>query len=210
MISVTVGSASAKSFSLTTSNATVAAGGSGTSTITVTPQNGYTGTIAFTVTSSPAVTNACFAVPNVNVSGATAVTAMMTVKTSSSLCGTGAMIGAVGADRSRDGWWANVFGWMGGKYGRLSLVAVSGLALSCIFLTGLVGLRSRRVGLIGAALVFVAVVAGMSGCGGGGSAALTSTNGSVNAAKGTYMLTVTGTDSTAGVKASGTLTLTID
>ena len=210
MISVTVGSASAKAFSLTASNATVAAGGSGASTITVTPQNGYTGTIAFTVTSSPAVANACFAVPNVTVSGATAVTAMMTVKTSSTLCGTGAMIGEVGADRRRDGWWANVFGWTGGNVGRLNLVAVSGLALSCIFLIGLVGLRSRRVGLIGAALVLVVVVAGMSGCGGGGSASSTSANGSVNAAKGTYMLMVTGTDSTAGVKASGTLTLTID
>jgi subtilase family serine protease len=211
MISVTVGGASAKSFSLTASNTTVAAGGSGTSTITVTPQNGYTGTIAFTVTSSPVVANACFAVPNVTVSGTTAVTAMMTVKTSSSLCGTGAMIGkAEGTDRNRDGWWANVYGWTGGNSGRFNLVAVSGLALSCIFLVGMVGLRSRRRGLIGAALIFVAVVAGVSGCGGGGSAASTSTNGSVNAAKGTYMLTVTGTDSTAGVKASGTLTLTID
>jgi subtilase family serine protease len=210
MISLTVGSASAKSFSLTASNATVAAGGSGTSTITVTPQNGYTGTIAFTVTSSPVVANACFAVPNVTVSGTTAVTAMMTVKTSSSLCGTGAMIGAIGADRSRDGWWASVFGWTGGNAGRLNLVALSGLALSCIFLVGMVGLRSRRLGLIGAALVFVVVLAGMSGCGGGGSASSTSANGSVNAAKGTYTLTVTGTDSTAGVKASGTLTLTID
>ena len=210
-LSVTVGGASAKSFSLTASNATVAAGGSGTSTITVTPQNGYTGTIAFTVTSSPAVANACFSVPNVTVSGATAVTAMMTVKTSSALCGTGAMIGAVGADRSRDGRWANVFGWWVGDSGRLNLVAVSGLALSCVFLVGLFGLRSRRWGLIWAALVLVALVAGISGCGGGGSASSTSANGSVNAAKGTYTLTVTGMDSvTASVKASGTLTLTID
>jgi subtilase family serine protease len=211
MISVMVGGASAKSFGLMASNATVAAGGSGTSTITVTPQNGYTGTIAFTVTSSPAVANACFAVPNVTVSGATAVTAMMTVKTSSALCGAGAMVGGVGnAHPSGGGWWSNVYDWTGSGFAQLNLVAVSGLALSCIFLVGLLGLRSRRWGLMGAALVFVGIVAEMSGCGGGSSASSTSANGSMNAAKGTYILTVTGTDSAAGVKAPGTLTLTID
>jgi subtilase family serine protease len=211
MISVMVGGASAKSFSLMASNATVAAGGSGTSTITVTPQNGYTGTIAFTVTSSPAVANACFAAPSVTVSGATTVTAMMTVKTSSALCGAGAMVGGMGnAHQSGGGWWSTVYDCTAGVFAQLNLVAVSGLAWSCIFLVGLLGLRSRRWGLIGAALVFVAVVAGMSGCGGGSSASSTSANGSMNAAKGTYILTVTGTDSAAGVKASGTLTLTID
>src|SRR6201999_2629162 len=105
---------------------------------------------------------------------------------------------AVGADRIRDGWWANAFGWTGGNSGRLNLVAVSGLALSCIFLAGLVGLRSRRLGLIGAALIFMAVVAGVSGCGGGGTAASTSTNGSVNAAKGTYMVKGNGAGKTGG------------
>jgi subtilase family serine protease len=210
-ISVMVGATAAKSFSLMASNATVAAGGSGTSTITVTPQNGYTGTIAFMVTSSPAVANACFAVPNVTVSGAAAVTAMMTVKTSAGQCGAGAMVGGVGnAHHSVGGWWGNAYGWMCGGSGPLNLAAVSGLALSCIFLVGLFGLRSRRWGSLGAALVFVSVVAALSGCGGASSASSTSTSGSVNAAKGTYTLTVSGTDSAAGVKASGTLTLTID
>jgi subtilase family serine protease len=210
-ISVMVGGASAKSFSLTASNLTVAAGGSGTSTITVTPQNGYMGTMAFTVTSSPAVANACFAVPNVTVSGAAAVTAMMTVKTSSGLCGTSAMVGGVGnAHHSVGGWWGETYGGTGGSSGPLYLATVSGLALSCISLVGLFRLRSRRWGLIGAALVCMSVVVALSGCGGGSSASATSTSGSVNAAKGTYTLTVTGTDSAAGVKASGTLTLTID
>jgi subtilase family serine protease len=210
-ISVMVGGVSAKSFSLMASNATVAAGGSGTSTITVTPQNGYTGTMAFTVTSSPAVANACFAVPNVTVSGAAAVTAMMTVKTSSGLCGTGAMVGGAGnAHQSVGGWRGNAYGWTGGASAPLNLAAVSGLALSCIFLVRLFGWRSRRWGLLGAALVFASVVAALSGCGGASSASSTSTSGSGNAAKGTYTLTVTGRDSAAGVQASGTLTLTID
>jgi hypothetical protein len=145
------------------------------------------------------------------VSGAAAVPVMMTVKTSSGLCGTGAMVGGAGnAHQSVGAWWGNAYGWTGGGSSPFNLAAVSDLLLSAIFLIAVFGLRSRRWGLFGAALVLVSVVAALSGCGGAGSASSTSTSGSVNAAKGTYTLTVTGTDNAAGVKGSGTLTLTID
>src|SRR5206468_735671 len=62
----------AKSFKLAASNVTVTAGNPGASTITLTPQNGYTGTVAWTVASSPALTNGCFSIANTTVSGTTA------------------------------------------------------------------------------------------------------------------------------------------
>ncbi|HZC66789.1 MAG TPA: S53 family peptidase [Candidatus Dormibacteraeota bacterium] len=197
---------STTSFTLTGSNVTVAAGSSGTSTITVTPQSGYTGTVVFTVTSSPAVANDCFSVPNVVVTGTAAVTGTLTVKTSSGLCGVGAAVGGTGNAHQSEGWWG-----VSGEFPLVNMAAISGAALSGILLIGLLGLRPRRLGMVAVAVVFAAVVVGITGCGGGSSASSTAPSGSVNAAKGTYTLTVTGTDSvSSSVKASGTVVLTID
>src|SRR5580700_2537542 len=74
---------SGKSFTLAATAATVSAGSSTTSTITATPENGYTGTIAFTVSSSPAVANLCFSLPSLAVSGTSAASTPLTISTSS-------------------------------------------------------------------------------------------------------------------------------
>lgn len=84
----------AKAFKLAAGNVTVTAGNPGVSTVTITPQNGYTGTVAWTVSSSPALTNGCFSITNTAVSGTTAVAASLTVNTIASACPTPALVGA--------------------------------------------------------------------------------------------------------------------
>lgn len=79
-------------FKLAAGNVTVTAGNPGVSTVTITPQNGYTGTVAWTVSSSPALTNGCFSITNTTVSGTTAVAASPTVNTIASACPTRALV----------------------------------------------------------------------------------------------------------------------
>lgn len=81
-------------FKLAAGNVTVTAGNPGVSTVTIIPQNGYTGTVAWTVSSSPALTNGCFSITNTTVSGTTAVAAGLTVNTIASACPTPALVGA--------------------------------------------------------------------------------------------------------------------
>ena len=68
-----------KTFMLAATNVTVSAGNSGTSTITITPKSGYTGTVGWSISSSPSLKNGCFSLPNTTVSGTSAVQATMTV-----------------------------------------------------------------------------------------------------------------------------------
>jgi hypothetical protein len=65
------------SFTLSATNLTVAQGSSGTSTITLTPQSGYTGTVAWAIsTNNNVLATACYnSIPNTTVSGTAAVTA---------------------------------------------------------------------------------------------------------------------------------------
>jgi subtilase family serine protease len=209
-VGLTVGSAAAKSFTLSATNTTVAAGSSGTAMVTVTPANGYAGTVNFTV--SPTVADACFAAPSVTVSGTSAIMATLTVKTSSGLCGTGAVVGGpVNAHRSGAGWLRN-YPFAGIEdFVAVHRVAISAVTFAGIFLIGLLGLRSERRRMVWAATIVVAVLGGIAGCSSTGSSSVNQTSSSTNAAKGTYTLTVTGTDRlTASVKASTTVTLTID
>ena len=82
-----------KTFTLGATNLTVSAGSSGTSTITITPANGYTGTIGWTISSSPSLSNGCFSLPSATVSSTSTVTAAMTVYTSSSACSSASVPG---------------------------------------------------------------------------------------------------------------------
>lgn len=84
-LTVTVG-ASTGTFTVAATNLTVSEGNSGTSTITITPTNGYTGTIGWTVSSSPSLSNGCYSVPDATVSSTSAVTAVLSVYTSASAC----------------------------------------------------------------------------------------------------------------------------
>src|SRR5215831_13677972 len=82
-----------KTFILAATNITVSAGSSGSSTITITNKNGYTGTIGWSISSSPSLKNGCFSLPNTTVSGTSAVQATMTVYTSASACSSGSLTG---------------------------------------------------------------------------------------------------------------------
>ena len=57
-----------------------------TSTITITPQNGYHGTISWSVVPSATIPSACYSLPNTTVSGSSPVTATLTITTATSTC----------------------------------------------------------------------------------------------------------------------------
>lgn len=61
-------------FSVAATSLTVAVGARGQSTVTVTPSNGYAGTVAWNVSSTPALSQGCFSLPGTAVSGTTAAT----------------------------------------------------------------------------------------------------------------------------------------
>jgi subtilase family serine protease len=198
-----------KSFTLTATNATVSAGSSGTSAITITPQNGYTGTIGWSVSSSPSISNACFSLPNVTVSGSSTVTATLIIHTSASACTSGAVAGTRGNKRKSLG--ATPLA------SRKDLPPLStlhttqaSLALAGLLFVGLLGFRSGKLGTFSGVFLLMVVGLAMWGCGSGGSSSSPSAS-TPNAATGTYALTIVGTDtSTSSITASTTMTLTID
>lgn len=198
---VTVGSASG-SFTVSATSLTVAAGSSGTSTLTVTPKNGYTGTVAWSVSSSPSLSHACVSVPNATVSGTSAVSVTLTVHTSSSACGSSGVQGASGRKRTISKSIA--------IFGRPNIGPSATLRIAPIYLVAIVLIllatldrRSRRVRIYaGGASILVVLGLTAWGCSGPSSG--------TNASKGTYTLTIVGTDGSSSITASTTTTLTID
>ena len=196
-----------KSFSLSATGVTVSAGNTGTSTVTITPANGYSGTVKFTVSSGPSLTNGCFSLPNATISGSSPVTATLTIRTNSSACGSGALTGPAGgqrnfvrADLRSSGNDSRLFS----AINKAQLV----LPLGELLFVVLFGFRLRSYRLCTIAGVFLLVAIGfamsvISGCGGGGSGS--------DAAKGIYTVTIIGTDtSSSSITASTTMTLIIN
>jgi len=200
---LTVGgsSSSGETFTIAATNVTLSAGSTGTSTVTITPKNGFTGTIEWTVASSASLSNTCYSISNTTVSGTSAVTASLTIDTSSSACSSSLMKGTNGTRT---------------LLRRFSIIpddsepTVSGSFIAADATAALAGLlfvltlayRPRtRHSLAGVLLVFVFGIS-LAGCVGSSS--------SPNAAKGTYSLTIIGTDTaSASITASTTMTLTI-
>lgn len=218
-LTLAVGGTASKAFTLSATNVTVAAGSSGTSTVTVTPQNGYTGTISLKVSSSPSVANACFVISNTTVSGTSAVTAMLTVDTTSTACASAAIKGGSGQQRNsmpssipiahRNNDASPV---RGGDDGSLNY-AQAGVGFAGLLFAGLLGFRSRtrKLSALAGILLLAAMGWALSGCSSSGSSSSSTSSSSGTAAKGTYTLTVVGTDTTTlSITASTTLTLTID
>jgi subtilase family serine protease len=201
---------SAKSFTVAATSPTVSAGNSVTSTVTVTPQNGYTGTIAWTVSSSPAISNACFVLPSTTISGTSAVTATLTVYTSSTACASAAVTGATGK-RKLSGFaplaFDRDFPPPSGTY-----LSRASLVLAGLLFAGLLSLKSRRIGALSCcALLLVAFGMTLSGCSSSGSSSSSSGSSSALAPTGSYTLTIIGTDtSSSSISASATATLTIN
>jgi subtilase family serine protease len=212
---------SGKSFTLAATAATVSAGSSTTSTITATPEDGYTGTIAFTVSSNPAVANLCFSLPSLAVSGTSAASTTLTISTSSAGCANVAQVGVSGANHRAGGFSSSALqmedATLLGSRSRLeSSVAgrpfAAAMAAFGLVFVGLLGFASRKLGAIAALVLLTVVSWGMSGCSSANSSATsTTTPTSSNAQKGTYAITITGADTTdSSIKASTSMTLTID
>lgn len=197
-----------KTFTLAATNVKVSAGSSGTSTVTITPQNGYTGTIGWTVSSSPSLTYGCFSLPKATVSGTSAVTATLTVYTSSSACSSSAVPDTDGRERkffgtapSADG---NELRLLSGSNAAEAYVALAGLLL-----LGLLGCLPRKLRTLAGVVLLAAVCFAALSCGGSGSGSSSSTTS--YSPTGTYTVTIVGTDtSSSSITASTTMTLTVD
>jgi len=205
--SVNITVTASKTFTLSATNVTVSVGNTGASTVTITPKNGYTGTVTFTVSSSPSVTNGCFSLPSTTVFGSSAVTTTLTVRTNSSACASGALAGpAVGQQnfvRGAPRTLANDF-----RLFSAFNEAQAGLALAGLLLVALLVYHfgGHGLGVIAGVFLLVAIgfaISAISGCGGGGYGS--------NAAKRTYTVTIVGTDTGSfSITTSTTMTLTID
>ena len=199
-------SSTGSSFTLSATSVTIGAGGTGASTVTVTPQNGYTGTLAWTVSSSPSSTSLCFSMPNATVSGGAAVTASLAIKTSASACGTAGIVETTGQEQFAGLWLRNIYlhEWRGWPLGTLEV----GLELVAILLIGLGRRRSTVLRVTVFSLLLIAVGLASTGCSSSSTAPPSSSG---NAAKGTYTVTITGTDTTtSSISASTSMTLTIN
>jgi hypothetical protein len=181
------------SFAVSGTAVTVAPGATtaNASTITVTPAGGFTGSVALTaaVTSSPTgsqypPTLSFGSTSPANITGATAVTATLTIfTTSASSSATASSKRAHGSHR----------------------FAASGAAVVCALLFGLRRRRRRWQTMIGMLVFLVALTAGVSACGGGGGGGVGT--GTPGTTAGAYTITVTGTSGTDVTV--GTLSLTV-
>ena len=198
---VTVGGPSASgSFTLSATSVTVSDGSSGNSTITVTPENGYAGTIGWSVSTSVSLSNACYSISNVTVSGSSATTTTMTIYTTASACSSASMRGTKGKRR-----------FIGASSMRsdneptlpMSPPQLVSFGLAIVFLAEILRRRPRVLCTYAGILVMVLSL-GSIGCGSGSSSS------SSDATKGTYTVTIVGTDTTSSITASTTMTLTID
>jgi hypothetical protein len=175
--------------------------------MTITPTGGYTGTIDWSVSINPSISNACYSLDNATVSGTAAVTETMTIYTSAADCTTASTSGSPGGRRL----FANSSGVSTVRKHPLPSAPDStrlGIAMAGLLFGGMFGFRSRRLQLF-ASVALLALAGFMaSGCSSGSSTASTS---STTATTSTYTLTITGTDSaTSSVSASTTMTLTVD
>jgi subtilase family serine protease len=192
-----------QTFRLTSTSPTIVAGSVGASTITINPQEGYTGSISWSVTSRPAFTNGCFSIVTANVTGTTAVNTPLTLNTSSTACGGAARLHLPGTAAaptvaSRNSVRQGSSPFRGPALG----LAVGGLALAGVF----VG-RGKSRGLAGMFLL-AALTLVLPACGGGSSSG--GGGGAKNVAAGTYTFTVIGTDTTTpSLSGSTTVTVTV-
>jgi subtilase family serine protease len=168
--------------------------GTGTSTITITPVNGYTGTIAWTVTSNISISGACYSMSNTTVSGSSPSTATLTVTSGNTTCPSGSsplVVGSTGTQRAA----AHTPAEPWHRSPAVPALATLGL-VSLLF----VSRRSRRLPTLLAVMVLAGVGLGISGCG-GGSTPTNCTGPACNGGGGTtgnYTVTVIGTDTTVG------------
>ena len=187
-------------FAITAPTLTVTDGTVGSSTITVTPASGYKGTVNFTLsTTSSSLTYVCPVISSVTITGTAAVSTTLSMDTNGQNCyATGQKRGAkTTAAIHKSG--------VGSLAGPISTT----LALLSLAMLGLAGRKSARIRALAMLVILAAGGVAMTGCGGGSSSS--SGGGTVaNPPKGTYQVTITGTDSvTSSITASTTFNLVI-
>ena len=177
------------------STLSVTQGTSGNETITVTPAGGYTGTVllTFTTSNNTALTNLCYNFPSITTSGAGPVVVSGTAAASTQMT-LDTLPADCGLVLRRTG---------GSPLHRLSGVMPAGkkgtnpaplaVAFGGLLLVGFLGRYSRKLSALAGMAVLVALTFTMTACGGGGS---NSTPVTPDPPKGSYTITVTGTDST--------------
>jgi subtilase family serine protease len=198
---------------------TVTQGTSGTETITVTPAGGYKGTVdvSFSSSNNSALQNLCYQFSSslsngdgsVQINGASAGSVSLSLDTNAADCAStgGYPYGYGYGFYSQHGKWHRMGGTAGVNTSRNKKPSPipEGFALAGLLLIGYLGRKSRN--LRNFALVLALMVAGftISACGGGGIAAPS------NPAKGTYTMTVSGTDTTSkSITGKTTFTFVID
>lgn len=175
-----------QSFRLTSTSPAIVVPSAGSSTITIEPQEGYTGSISWTITSSPPFTNGCYSLSNATVSSPTTpVTATLTINTNAASCGGAAMIKGPGKSGSA------IVAARGSK--SLQHTSRFGLAMGTLLFAGVLVFGSRKSRVLGSTPLIVALTLALPGCGGGSSSPVNK-GGSSTVAPGTYTLTVVGTD----------------
>lgn len=205
-LALTVGASSRGAFSLEATNLTVSAGSSGTSTITITPQDGYTGTIGWSVSTSSSFSNACYSISDATVAGTSAVTTTMTVYTSQSACSNASVRGSKGKRRFISG--SVIASGINNRPFFALSTAMAGMSMVVVLLVGLPGYRPEKFRAYAGVLLLTAFGFGLSACGSGSSSLSSSSS---DATKGTYTLTIVGTDtSSSSITASTAITVTID
>ena len=173
--------------------------------MSVVPQNSYTGTVAFNVTSTGSLlTYGCYTIGNATVSGATG-TATLTLYTSQSACSgvSGAHAfaahGNAGITTSRN-------------RSPFSKTIPVGAAFAGLLFVGF--RRSRKAWTLFSCLVLVAMLGFAAGCGsssGSGAGSNSTGSTSTDVASGSYTVNIVGTDTTtSSITASTSLTLTVN
>jgi hypothetical protein len=194
---VTVNPVPTPDFKVVGTNVTLTAGATAgnTSTVTVTPDPtaGFTGAVTLTasITAQPPValnipTLSFGSTSPVNIAGTTAGTAMMTVSTMANTSGCASSLEAV----PRTPW-----------------LAGGGAALALVLLCGIPARRRRWRTMLGLVALLMALMSGVSACGGGGTKAcnVTAVPGTT---LGTYTATITATSGT--ITHTATVTITVN
>ncbi len=222
VIQLTIGGGGASpgiSLSASPTTLTVSRGTSGPESITVTPAGGYTGTVdvSFTSSNNSALANLCYQFSNslsngdgsVVISTANAANVSLSLDTNAADCASsgGYPYGYGYGFYAQHGKWQRMGAMTGVKTSRNNKPSPlpEGFALAGLLLLGYLGRKSRSLRNLTMVLALMAAGFAISACGGGGISAPS------NPAKGTYTMTVVGTDTkTKSITAKTTFTFVID
>ena len=197
-------------FNLSVPNTTVTNGSTATSTVTVTPVNGYIGTVAFSVSASPAITNACYVLGNAGVTGTAAATATLSIYTSATTCSST----PTAITLLQNGTKAQVVssGGIAQSQPPASHPVPFALGFAGLLAFGFAGRRSRKIRSLVAVLLLAVVGLGLSACSGASAPATTTATvtPTTNVAKGPYTIIVHGADTVTGTTTNyASFTLTV-